>query len=58
LKTKNFIGINVLDAAKERVSWTFDNFNRVALSFSGEKDSTVMFHLCAEEARLRNSNDR
>ena len=54
MKTKNYIGINVLDAARERVKFTFDNFNRIALSFSGGKDSTVMFHLCAEEARLRN----
>lgn len=44
---------NVLDAARERIAWTFDNFERVSLSFSGGKDSTVMFHLTADEARKR-----
>ena len=50
---KNPIGINVLEAAQQRVSWTFDNFERVYLSFSGGKDSTVMLHIVADEARAR-----
>jgi len=36
-----------------RISWTFDTFERVYLSFSAGKDSTVMLHLAAEEARKR-----
>jgi predicted phosphoadenosine phosphosulfate sulfurtransferase len=41
----------VLTAARQRIAWTFDNFPRVYVSFSGGKDSTVMLHLVAEEAR-------
>src|SRR5690606_13895502 len=44
---------NVLTAAKERISYTFDNFDKILLSFSGGKDSSVMFHLVMEEAILR-----
>ena len=54
MKTKNYIGIDVLLAAKERVSFTFDNFEKIFISFSGGKDSTVMFHLVMEEAIKRN----
>lgn len=50
---KNPIGIDVLAAARERIAWTFDNFERVYLSFSAGKDSTVMLHLVADEARKR-----
>lgn len=42
---------NVCDAAWERTRWTFDNFKRVYLSFSGGKDSTVMLHIAAQVAR-------
>ncbi len=51
--TKRPIGINVLEAARQRISWTFDNFERVYLSFSAGKDSTVMIHLVMEEAIKR-----
>jgi len=50
---KDPIGINVLEAAQQRIAWTFDNFPRVYLSFSAGKDSTVMLHLVADEARRR-----
>lgn len=50
---KNPIGIGVLSAARQRIAWTFDNFERVYLSFSAGKDSTVMLHLVADEARKR-----
>ena len=51
---KIYSDIDVLKAAKQRTVWTFDNFERVYLSFSGGKDSTVMLHLAADEARKRN----
>jgi predicted phosphoadenosine phosphosulfate sulfurtransferase len=44
---------NVYQAAKERIAFTFDNFERVYVSFSGGKDSTVMTHLVLEEAIKR-----
>lgn len=50
---KEQLSINVLEAARERIAWTFDEFERVYLSFSAGKDSTVMLHLVAEEARKR-----
>lgn len=43
----------MLEAARERVNWTFDTFENVYLSFSAGKDSTVMLHIVAEEARKR-----
>lgn len=45
---------NVFNYAKKRVKFTFDNFKKVYLSFSAGKDSTVMFHIVADEARKRN----
>jgi len=50
---KRGLGLNVYDAAVERIKWTFDNFEKVYLSFSAGKDSTVMIHLAAKEARER-----
>ena len=47
------LGLNVYDAAVERIKWTFDNFERVYLSFSAGKDSTVMMHMACKEARER-----
>ena len=43
-----------MEAAKERIRFTFDNFERVYTSFSAGKDSTVMLHLVMEEAIKRN----
>ena len=50
---KRGLGIDVLTAAQERIEFTFDNFERVYLSFSAGKDSTVMLHLVMNEARKR-----
>lgn len=50
---KKPIGMNVLEAARRRIAKAFDSFERVYLSFSAGKDSTVMLHLVADEARLR-----
>lgn len=48
------LGLNVFEASKERIAYTFDNFDRIYVSFSAGKDSTVLFHLVAEEAKKRN----
>ena len=50
---KRFLSKNVLDAARDRIAWTFDTFTKVYVSFSAGKDSTVLLHLVAEEARKR-----
>jgi predicted phosphoadenosine phosphosulfate sulfurtransferase len=50
---KQPIGIDVLTAARQRIAWTFDRFPKIYLSFSAGKDSTVMLHLVADEARKR-----
>ena len=54
METKKHIGIDVLTAARQRVSYTFDNFEKIYVSFSGGKDSTVMMHLVMDEAIKRN----
>ena len=50
---KRYLDIDVLTAARQRISQTFDDFERIYLSFSAGKDSTVMMHLVCEEARKR-----
>jgi predicted phosphoadenosine phosphosulfate sulfurtransferase len=45
---------NVLEASIERIEFAFDNFEKIYLSFSAGKDSTVMLHLAMEEAKKRN----
>jgi len=51
---KRMLGKNVLEAARERIAWTFDNFERIYCSFSAGKDSTAMMHLVMDEAKRRN----
>lgn len=53
---KSPLGINVFEASTERIKYIFDDssIQKIYVSFSGGKDSTVMLHMVAEEARLRN----
>lgn len=53
MAAKRPLGINVLDAARQRISWAFDTFEQLYISFSGGKDSTVMLHLVMEESIRR-----
>lgn len=48
------IGVSVLDAARDRIRYTFDHFEAIYVSFSAGKDSSVMFHLVMDEAIRRN----
>lgn len=48
------LNISVLEASRDRISKSFDVFEKLYISFSGGKDSSVMFHLVAAEARRRN----
>ncbi len=45
------LGINVYDAANERIKYIFQNFKRVYVSFSGGKDSGVMINLVIDYLR-------
>lgn len=48
---KIYLNIDVLEAANERLDFTFNQFDNVYLSFSGGKDSSVCLHLAIEAAR-------
>lgn len=50
---KIYLEKNVYTAAKERIKTTFDEFEKVYVSFSGGKDSTVMLHMVMDEAIKR-----
>lgn len=54
MATKLYNDKTVLKASQERISQVFDNFNRIYISFSGGKDSSVMTHLVLAEAKKRN----
>jgi predicted phosphoadenosine phosphosulfate sulfurtransferase len=47
------LGIDVLTSARQRIAFVFDRFERVYISFSGGKDSTVLLQLAAAEAQRR-----
>lgn len=50
---KTYLDINVYDAAKHRVEYVFDNFEKIYVSFSGGKDSGVMLNIVLQEAERR-----
>lgn len=50
---KRMLGVDVLTAARQRISRVFDDFPVIYVSFSGGKDSGVMLDLVAAEARRR-----
>src|SRR5690606_6114219 len=43
----------VYDAARRRIAFVFDSFDRVVVSISGGKDSLVLWHLATAEAARR-----
>lgn len=54
MATKIYNEKSVLQASQERIEKVFDNFERIYISFSGGKDSSVMSHLVLKEAVKRN----
>ena len=50
---KKYLKDNVYIAAQKRIKYTFDNFKKIYVSFSGGKDSTVMLQMAIEEAKKR-----
>lgn len=52
-RSKRFLGVDVLTAARQRIAYVFDRFERIYLSGPSGKDSGVMMHLVCEEARRR-----
>jgi len=54
MQVKKYKQQNVLDASRDRVSKIFDSFEKIYVSFSGGKDSSVMLHLVMDEAIKRN----
>ena len=54
MKIKKYQDYSVLDAARDRISKVFDHFEKIYVSFSGGKDSSVMLHLVMDEAIKRN----
>ena len=53
MKIKKYQEYSVLEASRDRISKTFDEFERIYVSFSGGKDSSVMLHLVMDEAIKR-----
>lgn len=54
MKIKRYQPTTVLEASRDRISKTFDGFDKIYCSFSGGKDSSVMVHLVMDEAIKRN----
>jgi predicted phosphoadenosine phosphosulfate sulfurtransferase len=54
MNKKKTLKCSVLDASRNRIAKAFDMFERIYVSFSGGKDSSVMLHLVMDEARKRN----
>ena len=44
---------SVFQATEKRLNYVFDNFERVVVSFSGGKDSSVMLNMAASIAKKR-----
>ena len=48
---KKYLNKNVYEAAKERTAFIFKNFERIYVSFSGGKDSSVLLNIALDYMR-------
>lgn len=53
MNVKKYQKYSVLTASRNRIKQVFDDFEKIYISFSGGKDSSVMTHLVLEEAIKR-----
>lgn len=53
MSSKTYLAQNVYEAAKERLEIVFDRFDKISVSFSGGKDSTVLFWMAYQIAQER-----
>ena len=53
MQVKKYQKENVYEASKDRIRKMFDAFEKVYVSFSGGKDSSLMLHLVMDEAIKR-----
>lgn len=53
LRKKYNRDLSTIDAARERISMLFDTHQTINVSISSGKDSTVLYHLCLQEAIKR-----
>ena len=53
MSKKIYIDKSVIASSKKRIEKIFDSFERIYISYSGGKDSTVMTHLIMTEAKKR-----
>lgn len=54
MSAKKYQKYSVLEASKNRIEKVFNDFDKIYVSFSGGKDSSVMLHIVMEEAIKRN----
>ena len=54
MRKQIYINENVLERARARIAYLFDEFKNIVVSISGGKDSTVTAHLALVEAKKRN----
>lgn len=53
MRKQVYINKTVLEEARRRIAYVFDEFENIVVSISGGKDSTVLAHLALVEANLR-----